>query len=288
MAALDHTEGWTLKATPERIFAALTDAAELRKWLAEDVSIDARPGGAFTLAGRGAYAPTQAKVLSLDPPKAVTFAFPIHGAHGEAAFTMAAAEDDAESQRLTLHHSFPEAPATARPASLVSDLWKLWMGNLKTHVEGGTGILMPDFSDPAPEIRQSIFIAAPRAQVFRTLVEPALLDKWTGGTSKVEPRSGGAYSYGWSYAVDGKQVDGGPTRIIDYVENEKLVTNWPDWRGDTSVPDQRITWLLADEGEGTRLTLIHDGFARAADFSDYPFGWAYFAGAIKGVAEGAD
>ncbi|MDT8367843.1 MAG: hypothetical protein RQ745_01455 [Longimicrobiales bacterium] len=61
--------------------------------------------------------------------------------------------------------------------------------------------------------------------------------------------------------------------------------SWPDWRGDTSVPIQSVTWLLEPEGEGTKVTLIHAGFVRAVDLSDYPFGWGDFLGRFKEVAE---
>ena len=92
-------------------------------------------------------------------------------------------------------------------------------------------------------------------------------------------------AFGWKYEVAGREVVGGPTRILELVENEKLVTDWPDWRGDADVPVQTITWRLEDDGDGTRVTLVHSGFTRAADWSDYPFGWGYFLGALKGAAE---
>lgn len=62
--------------------------------------------------------------------------------------------------------------------------------------------------------------------------------------------------------------------------------SWPDWRGDKSVPDQRVLWTLSPEGAGTRVELVHDGFVRAVDVSDYPFGWGWFLSRIGAVAEG--
>jgi len=63
------------------------------------------------------------------------------------------------------------------------------------------------------------------------------------------------------------------------------VTDWPDWRGDERVPLQTITWRLETEGEGTRVTVVHSGFVRAADISDDPFGWPDFLGRLKAEAE---
>ena len=99
---------------------------------------------------------------------------------------------------------------------------------------------------------------------------------------------GGRYSYGWSYDQGGKKVEGGPLSILELVENEKLVTDWPDWRGDMSVPMQKITWLLESIGKQTRVTLIHSGFVRTADTSDYPFGWGFFLSRLQLVAEGKE
>lgn len=62
---------------------------------------------------------------------------------------------------------------------------------------------------------------------------------------------------------------GGPTKILDIVTNERLVTDWLDWRGDITRPLTRLAWLLESAGTKTPLTIVHDGFSRTADMSDY-------------------
>jgi uncharacterized protein YndB with AHSA1/START domain len=278
--------GYDLDVSPARGFALISDSAELRQWFAEEVVIEPRVGGRFAFAGRGAYTPVSTNLTLFEPGAALAFDWPIHGVMGVVKLTVAA-KDTPNACRIDVLCNFPELPPIPRARELIDDLWRFHMGNLKTHAEGASGAILPDFSDPKPEVRQVIHIAAPRDKVFRALIDPAMLAKWSGGTPVVEPRVGGLYSYGWSYDVDGKQVAGGPTRIIELVENERLVTDWPDWRGDESNNGQKITWLLEDDGDGTRLTLIHDGFVRASDISDYPFGWGWFAGEIRRVAEEA-
>ena len=78
-------------------------------------------------------------------------------------------------------------------------------------------------------------------------------------------------------------MEGGPTRILEIVPNEKLVLDWPDWRGDTSVTGQTIGFFLRPVGSATELTFVHAGFSRTADISDYPFGWGQFMGELKRV-----
>jgi uncharacterized protein YndB with AHSA1/START domain len=280
------TTGADLDVSPARAFALLSDPAELQQWLAEDVHLEAHAGGRFTFAGRGAYAPTSTALTVFEPDHKIAWHWPLHGVTGLVTLAVTP-KDTADSCRVDVVCDFPELPEIPRARELIDDLWRFYMGNLKTHAEGGVGVILPDFSDPAPEVRQSIHIAAPRATVFRALMDPELLAKWCWGTATVEPRVGGSYSYGWTYEIDGKSVKGGPTRILDLVENERLVTDWPDWRGDDSNNTQKITWLLEDDGAGTKLTLIHDGFVRTSDISDFPFGWRGFLEAIQGVAVAA-
>ena len=284
MTGFELKHGYDLDLSPVEGFALIATTDGLKRWFSEEVSLDPREGGSFTFAGRGAYTPTSTHVTQLEPDSVFGFEWPLHGVAGSVQLTITP-KTEAEKCRAQVVCSFPETLPIPRGFELADDLWRFWMGNLKTASAGDEGTFFPDFSDPKPEVRQSILINAPRDRVFRALVVPEVIAKWAGGEPKIEPHVGGRYSYGWVYEIGGKKVDGGPTRIIEIVENERLVTDWPDWRGDSGNGGQKITWLLADEGPGTRLTLIHDGFRRTSDVSDYPFGWADYLGAVKGVAE---
>ncbi len=112
-------------------------------------------------------------------------------------------------------------------------------------------------------------------------MDPAALNRWIASAAVVEPRVGGSYSYGWKYKYAERDVIGGPTRILDYVENERLVTDWTDWRGQDERGLTRVAWMLENLGEKTKVTLVHGGFTRAADLSDYPFGWGEFLGQLR-------
>jgi len=157
------------------------------------------------------------------------------------------------------------------------------LGNLSALLRGG-GIVLPNFADPRPEIRLAIMIDAPRARVFRALTAPDSLNQWIATDAAVEPVVGGRYSYGWSYPIDGATVAGGPTRILGWVPDETLVTDWPDWRGDATQAPTTVTWLLADRDRQTLLTLVHSGFSRTADLCDYPQGWWSFLIKLSGFA----
>ena len=285
-----HEHRGELPGSPERVFRALTDPAELKRWFAEDVEIEPREGGAYRFWGKHTYgAPERGaakqRIMKLENDRSLAFEWPFEGANSEVSIQLESGKTKDET-RLTLRHTFPAQPDIPYSAELLDDLWKLTMGNLDAHLRGGGGIVLPDYTDPEPAIRLSILIDASRERVFRALIEPEALNRWIASKAEVEPRAGGKYRYGWNYPYGGRDVEGGPTRILDFVPNERLVTDWLDWRGDDSRGATRVAWILESVSEKqTRLTLIHSGFSRAADFSDYPFGWGQFAAQLKSEVE---
>lgn len=278
----------TLPASPERVFAALTDAQALKAWFAEEAEVEPRQGGAYRFWGRHSYGTADAAsatqvITAFEPPHRLGFGWRVLDQDSEVTITLV--PDDGENSpggtRFKVRHQFPRAPAIARAQELIDDLWRLHASNLRAWLSGGEGMILPDFTDPDPQVRVSTLIEAPVAVVFASFLDPATLNRWIASAAEVEPRVGGRYRYGWTYEIAGRQVQGGPTRILELVENEKLVTDWPDWRGDPEVPVQRVTWLFEPVGEHTRVTLVHDGFVRAVDISDYPLGWQHFLSGLQ-------
>lgn len=280
-AESDIVNSIDLPIRADAAFNLVSDAAELSKWFAEDVSIDPQVGGVFTFAGDGAYEPTSTKLTRYEPGRLLAYDWRLHGVVGEVTIEVSP-KDEGGTTRVDVTSRFPKLPDLPRARELVDDLWRFHLGNLKALAEGGERVLLPDFGDPTLEVRQAIHIAAPRAAVFHALVDPEMLKEWTMfGKPDVDARVGGKYSYGWVHEAGGKTIHGGPTRILELEQDVRLVTDWLDWRGDDTNNCQKITWLLEDDGDGTRLTLVHDGFARAADISDFPFGWVGFLGGIE-------
>ena len=287
MSGLTHTHSVTLEATPARLFAALTDPEDLKIWLAEHVEIEPRKLGKFRFWGRHTYgtpgpADANGVIREFEPGKTIAFDWPVEGCAGLARLDV---EPEGEKARLVINHSFERAPSIGRAKELVDDMWRIHLGALMCHLMGAP-VDLPDFTESEAVVKSSIFVDAPRSVVFRAFTDPELLNQWMAKDAKVD-LDAGTLDFGWAYENDGQMVVPPPMKILDFEQDRKFVTNWPDWRGDTSVPDQRVTWLLEDEGDGTRVTLIHDGFVRAVDVSDYPFGWSYFLGKIKETSEKA-
>ncbi|MCC6245653.1 MAG: SRPBCC domain-containing protein [Gemmatimonadaceae bacterium] len=282
-----HEHTWTLAAAPDVVFRALTDADALRVWFAEHVAVGSTIGAPFRFWGKHTLSTPDASSATQGITEWVTgqrlsFTWPIDGVRTEVSIALSAHEGNTT---LVLHHVVHGDLGVLRARELLDDHWRFVFGNLSAHLAGGSGIVLPDFSNTAPEVRQAVLIDAPRTTVFRALITPELVAQWFGAKAVViEPHVGGRYELGWTYKVDGRDVIGGPTHILEYVENERLVLDWPDWRGDASVTGQTISFNLESIGDQTRLTFVHAGFSRTTDISDYPFGWVYFLGELLKVA----
>jgi len=279
-----HTHSWTLPATPDVVFRALTEPAELKQWFAEDAQIEPKPNGVYRFWGRHTlgtppHDAARQTITRFEPNSALAFSWPINDVDTDVTFALAPAE---KGTTLTITHDVSGDLAVPRQRALIDDHWRLAIANLSTYLSGGTP-LKPDYFDPTPEVRITMPIDAPPSTVFRALMEPEALNRWMGAQSAVvEPRVGGKYNLNWRYKIDSEDVAGGPTKILELIPDEKLVLDWPDYRGDKSVPDQTITFLLAPDGKGgTTLTFIHAGFGRTADMSDYGFGWQWFLDELK-------
>lgn len=292
MTAWTHTFSVTLPAEPSRVFAAMTSPSELEQWFAEHVEVDARAGGVFRSWGRytyGAPQPAGGAITAFEPNQRLGFEWTFDGVPSRVDWQLQRDPADAAKTTLALTHGFDRSSGIAHERELVEDLWRLILGNLDAHLRGGAGVVRPDFTNPNAEIRLSIVIDAPRDKVFRALTDPEILARWFSLPSSkppvVDKRIGGVYDLGWEYDFGGKRIRAGTTKILDLVENERLVTDWLDWRGDTSRRPQRIAWLLDDVDGKTRVTFVHDGFERPADIGDYPFGWAGFLEQLKDNVE---
>ncbi|TAJ05064.1 MAG: DUF664 domain-containing protein [Planctomycetota bacterium] len=137
----------------------------------------------------------------------------------------------------------------------------------------------------ARPIQLALAIEAPPSAVWSALTEPARLERWIASKASIEPRADGAISYGWAYKVGARDVHGGPRRILEWQVERALAYDWPDWRGDPTVRDQRVAWTLEARPGGTRVALEHSGFEREVDWSDFVQGWWEFLLALRREVE---
>jgi uncharacterized protein YndB with AHSA1/START domain len=134
--------------------------------------------------------------------------------------------------------------------------------------------------------RTSQHINAPRAVVYRALLDPRAVAKWKvpdGMSCHVhafDAREGGSFRISLTYEAPtgtGKTTAHTDTyhgRFVKLVPNEQVVevdefeTDDPALRGEMT-----ITITLADRNGGTDLLAVHEGLPRGVSPSDNDIGW---------------
>ena len=206
MTQLVHEFTQTLPAPAETAFAALISEAALQTWFAAHVAIDPRPGGRFQFWGKHTYgAPSHPGIdtrLSLfEPCVAIGFEWPLEGCQGAVELRISGKH---EGSALTVTHTLTPAPKIGRAKEMVDDLWRLHLGALCTHLQGKP-VDLPDFADPHPLVKLSIYIDAPRATVWRAMTKPSPLNQWLTKTATID-LDARTLDFGWSYEIGGETV----------------------------------------------------------------------------------
>lgn len=265
---LSHTAHATLPAPHAEVWSALTKPERRAAWWAT--------------------APAERLVA---PDERCAFAWEVLGVPSRVEIALseeAGAGGGRAAIRVEVVHTLERELGVARAGDWLDDFWRLALGNLAAHLRSGVDVALPRLDaegGAARPIRLALAIEAPPSAVWSALTEPARLERWIASQAALEPRAGGAISYGWTYQVGGRDVRGGPRRILDWQPERALAYDWPDWRGDPALRDQRVAWTLAARPGGTRVELVHDGFEREVDWSDFVQGWWEFLRALRNEVE---
>ena len=151
--------------------------------------------------------------------------------------------------------------------------------------------------------RITFHVDAPRAAVYRALLDPQAIARWrvpdgmTCQVHELDPREGGSLRVSLTYVEStgaGKTTSHTDTyhgRFVTLVPNEQVVevdefeTTNPDMGGEMTV-----TITLADADGGTELVAVHDGLPRGVSPADNEYGWrmslAKFAALVEAENEG--
>jgi uncharacterized protein YndB with AHSA1/START domain len=253
----------TVPAPRARVWRALTDAGELRQWLAE-ARVDL-PGGVYELWGPWTPQAPDAPLTKLhayEEGTSLSFSWPMYGV--ETFVTLTLADTDKGTEVVSRHQGIVH-----------SDLWVNVLENLRTFCLGGSPRPY-DFTSAQPgDLRISIDIAAEPARVFQALLDPATLDKfWASGASY--DAAAGTLDYGWGTP---------PLQILDLQPGQRLSVAW--WE-DEKHPETVVTWELEGSGGGTRITLTHTGFADGVEHDGLDIGWYGFLLSLRAILELGD
>lgn len=122
-------------------------------------------------------------------------------------------------------------------------------------------------------IQQTYHIKAPISKVWQALVDPKIIEKWTGTKAKMDDQVGTEFSL-WDGDMHGTNTE--------VVPNKKLAQDW--YGGDWKKPS-KVVFTLTEKDGMTTVGLGHwdlpDG-----EFANFAQGWKdYYLGAIKELLE---
>lgn len=124
----------------------------------------------------------------------------------------------------------------------------------------------------APRIELESFYPYPIEHVWSALTEPAALEQWLMRNEGFQPVKGQKFRF---YAKPVMGWDGtARCEILEVDKPHKIV--WTQAGNDEGKDPFLITWTLQEEGQGTRLTLLHEGFKGLRGFAVKKFmgeGW---------------
>jgi uncharacterized protein YndB with AHSA1/START domain len=265
-----HALRHRIEAPPEQVYAALVAPARMRAWLADEADSDPAAGRyefwGPTVPGRERG---RQRLVAAEAGRLLRFGWQLHDRDTDVRIDLAPAGEGACDVTLTHAGVRPREGAEAS----VRDWWHLTLDNLASHVEGrGLAPRVDLTGTPGANVRCAVEIEAGTQAVWRTLIEPAQLERWIADRATVEPQVGGAYDFGW---------DHGPMRILELEPDRRLAYSWRR----PGEPDTVVTWELEGSGGHTRLVLVHSGFADARSARGYEVGWAAFLASFKRMHE---
>jgi uncharacterized protein YndB with AHSA1/START domain len=108
--------------------------------------------------------------------------------------------------------------------------------------------------------------------------------QWMGRSAELDPRVGGTLRCD----INGRSIARGEYVEID--RPNRVVFTW-GWEGEepTVAPGgSTVEVLLARDGEGTQLRLIHSNLPNAESAERHSHGWNHYAERLAAVATGGD
>jgi uncharacterized protein YndB with AHSA1/START domain len=260
----------TLPVAQAAVYQAITNSSSLQNWLTERAQVSLSDG-VFELWGR--YLPGAPDRPATNLTEAIenrllrfTWNYKTHA-------LPVALELAASNQGTVL--ALTQEIVERRPGEAsFKGFWGLSLENLRRLLLNGSGPLFCDYSTVhRGEAAVTAQIDRPPKEVFNCLINPQQLERYMADKATVEPRAGGKYDFGWE--------GNGPIKILELEPNRKLTYSWRD-------QDTVVTWILDNSEGGTRLTLVHSGFAKDRSTDDYTTGWWKFVNCLKSMVEIGD
>jgi uncharacterized protein YndB with AHSA1/START domain len=135
-------QSYVLVAPPSRVFEALTDPKQLRRWFVEKASVTPRKGGNVRLSWGKRYT-LRGKVLEIDPPRKLRLAWIDHFDGGKTFETEARFEIARHGRGSLLsvtHRGFKSGKKWVALHGAIASGWAYYLMNLKSVLDHGVDL----------------------------------------------------------------------------------------------------------------------------------------------------
>jgi len=252
-----------LAASSDRVWAALTDPAEVSAWFGSSTELEPALGaeGRFGFGDEGTFA---VRIEAFEPGRRLVWRWAEEPDTaldaGPTSLVEWTLEPAGDGTRLGVRET---GLRTMRNLEMNTGGWFEELGELREH------LAVEPWQRP---IRRRLELRADRDRVWRALSDDGELRRWWGSTTAVEVRTGWE---GWfSFPEHGRHAI-----RIEVVEPPRyLAWRWSADETDVELADARqplvVEWLLtAREDGGTTLQLMESGFTGPAAHTDNSGGW---------------
>jgi len=135
-------QSYQLAAPPARVFSALTDPKELKRWFVAKAVVTPRKGGSYRLDWGGGYA-MRGKIIAIEPPKLLRLRW-IDRLEGAKVFETEARFTLVKRGKGTLlsieHRGFKSGKKWVQLHGGVASGWAYYLLNLKSVLDHGTDL----------------------------------------------------------------------------------------------------------------------------------------------------
>lgn len=133
-------------------------------------------------------------------------------------------------------------------------------------------------------VEVEVRIAASPETVFDFFTDPGKMIQWMGRSAELDPRPGGGFRC---------EANEEAIAVGEYVELDpphRVIFTW-GWEGEESVTppgSSRVEVLLAPDGEGTHLRLIHHDLPSVESAEKHGHGWRHYLDRLATSAAGGN
>lgn len=138
-------------ASPEKVWAALTDSKSERAWWANTRQVSSFEVGGTIEYHRNGKIDVRGEILESDPPRRLVYSFHVEGPgpmhdEGPSIVTYEIARNGDATMLKVIHTNFPRESKSRKG---VENGWPAILSSLKTVLEGGTSPVYSDWSEKA-------------------------------------------------------------------------------------------------------------------------------------------